>query len=158
MIIKMKKTFLALTLAAVFGFCACNHNGKGEAADSINDSTIAQEMPMPKLSDTYDEWKLSKVGDVDVEFDATVTFNEDGSFAAGLCNSICGKFVQIDRRPDALRFEEVIRTQMMGAEPEMTIEDAFAQALDKVRSFHVCAGQMSLIDEECNEVIELVRL
>lgn len=154
---KMTVLVLAVIMAAAFmacGSCRKQANLHQTSAENVEQTTTTR---IPTLSDIYGTWKVTKILDIDVKMDATMTFDKDGHFGAKVCNSMGGKFVQKERRSDALRFEYLSRTQMMGDEDEMKVEDILSQQLDKVRTFNVVGDVLTLSDEDDNVVITAKR-
>lgn len=154
---KIIKMMLVATIV-VAGLSACNsskNTSKECSADTtelVSDSVEA--MQMPELSQTFGEWKIVKVGDMAVDFEASLVINDDNTFGAHICNSFGGEVAQELRRPDAICFKNVARTQMMGPEEEMKVEDAFADVLNKVQFFAVKGNTLQLLDADNNVVVE----
>lgn len=154
---KIIKIMLVATMV-VAGLSACNsskNSSKECSADTtelVGDSVEA--MQMPELSQAFGEWKIVKVGDMAVDFEASLVINDDNTFGAHICNSFGGEVAQELRRPDAICFKNVARTQMMGPEEEMKVEDAFADVLNKVQFFAVKGNTLQLLDADNNVVVE----
>lgn len=154
----MKLKFIFAATLVVAGLSACQGGMKSNKECSTDSLEVvadsAETMAMPELSQTFGEWKLSKVGDMTVDFDASLLINKDNSFGAHICNSFSGSVAQELRRPDALCFKNVGRTQMMGAEEEMKVEDSFAKLLEDVQFFAVKGNTLQLLNADNEVVIE----
>lgn len=153
---KIIKYLFAVTLVAA-SISACQ-NGKKCNKDCCADSTevatdTVETMTMPELSQTFGEWKLVKVGDMDVDFETTLVINDDNTFGAHICNGFGGEVAQELRRPDAISFKNVARNDMMGPEEQMKVEDAFTEALNNVQFFSVKGNTLQLLDADNNVVI-----
>lgn len=148
----MSKTLLtALAIACSVAACNSNSGNAGQNQDNMTET----KAEMPSLDQLKGSWKLSKVGDLAVGFDTVLSFGEDeaGVFGAKIANSIFGQYKQIERRVDAVRFENMGSTKMLGTDEEMKVEDSFTAALEKVRSFRVEGDELMLIDEDDNVLI-----
>ena len=164
----MKKRIITLALATLtLGMVACNNSqsateakdttGAIEAAAVEEDNAILR----PDINNIFGEWELVKVGQDSVTAEIKATLNlsaEESAFNAHISNNFSGKWAQIERRPDAIRFENVIRTQMMGSDEEMKIEDNFAKLINDVRTFTSTNTKLFLIDENENILIEARRI
>lgn len=152
----IKIMFVATLVVASLSACnsskKCNNECCADTTEVVGDSVEA--MQMPELSQTFGEWKIVKVGDMTVDFDASLVINDDNTFGAHICNSFGGEVAQELRRPDAICFKNVARTDMMGPEEQMKVEDAFAEVLNKVQFFAVKGNTLQLLDADNNVVME----
>ena len=152
----IKMILVATIVVACLSACNSSKNSSKECSADTTElvSDSVEAMQMPELSQTFGEWKIVKVGDMTVDFEASLVINDDNTFGAHICDSFGGEVAQELRRPDAICFKNVARTQMMGPEEEMKVEDAFADVLNKVQFFAVKGNTLQLLDADNNVVVE----
>lgn len=164
----MKKRIITLALATLtLGMAACNNSQSAtetkDTAEAIEAAAVEEDNTIlrPDINNIFGEWELVIVGQDSVTAEIKATLNlsaEESAFSAHIANNFSGKWAQIERRPDAIRFENVIRTQMMGSDEEMKIEDNFARLINDVRTFTSTNTKLFLIDENENILIEARRI
>lgn len=106
----------------------------------------------PSIEQTYGEWKITRIGELAVDFEATLSLNES-RFSARVCNLLNGDVVCKERRADAIRLNLTMQTLMACPEPEDGAERALKEALAKVRTFEVGSNRLVLLDEEGSALV-----
>lgn len=115
-----------------------------------------QNMPGGGSSMTGISWKPAYIGAVQIPADSAmfVQFEVDGGIKghAG-CNSFFGS---LEQTSSGVEIGSLGATRMACAEPIMSRETAFMDALQKTRRFEIGAGRLQLLDDDDVMLAELV--
>jgi heat shock protein HslJ len=102
------------------------------------------------------EWVLVKIGDDPAPAAPEVTLRFDGARVSGNagCNSLFGE-VRAGSRPGELALGPLGATKMACAEPAMSLESRFLDALGRATRFGFVAGQLVLVSAADGRIEEL---
>lgn len=157
----MKRLLLTTIILAILATSCSVFNRKDKASQKKIDNKTKNELLLQQLDLFQTEWDLFKIGATKPKLTATdnkisILFSKDNSHFAGFsgCNRYSGKY---DIKKEKLLFDNIISTKMACPETDMTFEESYLNALNKVNNFAINGDSLFLKKDERAVLIFLAK-
>lgn len=145
----MKRQYIFIILIFFLLTSCSTVNKKKNQASSISNKSNIQNKSNHQISFFQTEWELIKMGSskpklTETDNKITILFSKNNSHFAGYsgCNRYSGKF---NMKKENLTIENVISTKMACPDLNMSFENSYLNALNKVTNYNIIEDTLFLI-------------